>query len=233
MPKKIIVAIDGYSSCGKSTLAKALAAKLSYIYVDTGAMYRAATLYLLQHNIILLKKDIETKSPEFLNNILENIKIHFQYNPALGYSEVFLNDKDVEEDIRQMDVSNYVSTVSAFKEVRNKMVQMQQKIGFNKGIVMDGRDIGTKVFPKAELKIFMTAEPEIRAGRRYKELLEKGIKVSLEEIRENLLKRDYEDTNRKESPLVQASDAVVLNNSDMTEEQQLKFVLDLAYKLIR
>ncbi len=232
MQKKIIIAIDGYSSCGKSTIAKAIASKLGYAYIDTGAMYRAVTLFFIQKNIILPKKGLTDISHEYQLDVLEHIDIHFHYNPELGFSEVYLNSHNVEKEIRQMFVSDYVSTVSAIKEVREKLVHMQQLMGISKGIVMDGRDIGTTVFPNAELKVFMTADPTVRANRRFKELIEKGEKVTLHEVTENLTTRDHMDTHRKESPLVKADDAVVLDNTHLDQKQQLNFVLKLVEDLL-
>lgn len=209
--EKINIAIDGYSSCGKSTLAKALAKEFGYVYVDSGAMYRCVTLYFLQNNIDLSSDDAIQKA-------LKEIEIDFDEN------KVFLNGADVSEEIRSMQISNAVSRVSAIKAVRKAMVYLQQNIGIKQNLVMDGRDIGTTVFPKAQLKIFMTAHPMIRAQRRYKELLENGKNVPLDEVMANLNMRDYEDTHREESPLVQAEDAVVLDNSFMTPVEQLEFV---------
>ena len=202
--QKITIAIDGHSSCGKSTLAKALAEKLGYVYVDTGAMYRAFTLYILQHDIINNKDKI--------HDSLKNIEISFVINPTTGFPEVLLNGENVEDEIRQMRVSENVSKISGIKEVRNKMVQLQREMGRGKGLVMEGRDIGTVVFPDAELKLFMTADVEVRAKRRYDELIAKGVEVTFEEVRENLIKRDYEDTHRTESPLIQAEKAIVLDS---------------------
>jgi cytidylate kinase len=209
--EKINIAIDGYSSCGKSTLAKALAKEFGYVYVDSGAMYRCVTLYFLQNNIDLTSDDAIQKA-------LKEIEIDFEEN------KVFLNGTDVSEEIRSMQISNAVSKVSAIKAVRHAMVYLQQNIGIKQNLVMDGRDIGTTVFPKAQLKIFMTAHPMIRAQRRYKELLENGKSVPLDEVMANLNMRDYEDTHREESPLTQAEDAVVLDNSFMTPQEQLEYV---------
>ena len=217
MNKNIVVAIDGYSSCGKSTLAKALAKKLHFIYIDSGAMYRAVTLYFLRNSI-----DLENESQ--VKNALEEIDLNFHskdYN-----SHILLNGEDVSDEIRQMHISENVSAVSAIKEVRAAMVKQQQKMGKSKNIVMDGRDIGTTVFPHAQIKLFMTADPKIRAERRYKELIAKGEKVTLEEIFENLAHRDYLDTTRKESPLTRAEDAIILDNTELTETDQLNFALD-------
>lgn len=215
--KNIVIAIDGYSSCGKSTLAKALAKKLNFIYIDSGAMYRAVTVYFLRHQVDL------TNDTE-IENALEHIEISFD---AKDYnSHVLLNGEDVSEEIRQMHVSEQVSPVSAIKQVRTAMVKQQQKLGQSKNIVMDGRDIGTTVFPHAQIKLFMTADPKIRAERRYKELLGKGEKVSMEEVFDNLAQRDYMDTNREESPLTRAEDAIILDNTNLTEADQLNFAIE-------
>jgi CMP/dCMP kinase len=219
--KKIIIAIDGYSSCGKSTLAKAMAAELSYAYVDSGAMYRAVTLYFLRHNIDL-------NNTEAVEQALKDIHIHFAYNREKARNETFLNNEMVEDEIRAKAVSDWVSPVAAIKAVRTAMVALQRKAGSQKGIVMDGRDIGTHVFPDAELKLFMTANPEIRALRRYRELLSKGESWTMEAVRENLSERDRIDSNRAENPLRQAADAKVIDNSHITEEEQLKKALHLA-----
>ncbi len=216
MSSKIIIAIDGYSSCGKSTLAKALAKKLDFVYVDSGAMYRATTLYFLRNNVDMCNNSQILEA-------LENINIHLK--PNNGELLVFLNKEDITEEIRQMPVSENVSKVSANKAVRKAMVTQQHKLAQNANIVMDGRDIGTAVFPNAQIKIFMTADPDIRAIRRYNELIAKGEKVSLEQIIKNLELRDYEDTTRKESPLVKADDAIVLDNSYLNQEEQLDWVL--------
>lgn len=215
--KKIVIAVDGYSSCGKSTFAKALAARMGYIFIDTGAMYRAVTLYALEHGAIV------NGSPdtEALSAMLDQINIAFRFNPQRDASDIYVNGQWVEGQIRTISVSNYVSAVSAIPQVRTKLVAMQQDMGRNKGVVMDGRDIGTVVFPKAELKIFMTADPAVRAERRYTELMAKGEQVSMEEIQENLRLRDHIDQTRATSPLRQAADAIVLDNSHMTLEQEL------------
>ena len=220
---KINIAIDGYSSCGKSTLAKALASKLGYSYVDSGAMYRAVTLFCLNNGII---KKGKFNSEKLIKN-LWRIKISFVYNPSLKFSETFLNDLNVEKEIRTMEVSSFVSGVSAVKEVRKQLISMQKELGKSKGIVMDGRDIGTAVFPDAEIKLFMLADVDIRTQRRLDELLSKGIKVSAEEVKNNLNQRDYEDTHRKENPLIKAKDAIVFDNSDLNQAQQLDYVLKL------
>ncbi|KHJ38886.1 cytidylate kinase [Pedobacter glucosidilyticus] len=217
MNKNIIVAIDGYSSCGKSTLAKALAKKLHFIYVDSGAMYRAVTLYFLRNQTDLSNHDL-------IIDALEHIDLNFHSRDY--QSHILLNGEEVSEEIRQMPVSENVSKIAAIKEVRQAMVKQQQKMAKSKNMVMDGRDIGTTVFPDAQVKLFMTADPKIRAERRYKELLSKGEKVALEEIFENLAHRDYLDTTREESPLVRADDAIILDNTDLSEEEQLNFALD-------
>ncbi len=216
MSKNIVVAIDGYSSCGKSTLAKALAKKLNFIYIDSGAMYRAVTLFFIRQNIDL-------RDQQSVIDALSNIQIDFQTSD--NQTLISLNSEDVSKEIRQMPVADKVSTVSAIKNVRIEMVKQQQRMGRSGNIVMDGRDIGTVVFPNADLKLFMTADPQIRAERRYNELTLKGEKVNMEEIFENLAKRDYQDTTREESPLIQAQDAVVLDNSHIDETQQLEFAM--------
>ncbi|GAA4442254.1 (d)CMP kinase [Pontibacter saemangeumensis] len=217
--KKIVIALDGYSSCGKSTTAKLVAAALGYAYIDTGAMYRAVTLYFLQHHVSL------TNQKE-IKEALEHIEIDFHYNPKTGRNEVFLNGLNVEDEIRKMYISNQVSEVSVVPEVRRAMVAQQQKMGRKRGVVMDGRDIGTAVFPDAEVKIFMTADVETRAKRRQDELLEKKQLVNLDEIRENLQKRDHIDSTRKESPLRRAEDAHLLDTSHMTIDEQVEFVME-------
>ncbi len=216
MKKKIIIAIDGYSSCGKSTFAKAVAAKLGYIFIDTGAMYRAVTLFAMRNGL--------TDDPEALAERLPEVRIDFRFDPETGHSDVYLNDENVETEIRRIDVSNRVSGVSSIPAVRAKLVAMQQEMGRRKGVVMDGRDIGTMVFPEAELKIFMTADPRVRAERRYKELIAKGEEVSLAEIERNIRERDRQDETRAVSPLRRAADAVVLDNSGMTVEEQMEWI---------
>lgn len=211
-----IIAIDGFSSCGKSTVAKALAKKLNFVFVDSGAMYRVVTLYFLRNKI-------DIKNTSAVLQALENI--HIDFVPRNDYTQVFLNDEDVSEEIRKMEISDNVSEVSAIKEVRKSMVAQQQKLGKKRNIVMDGRDIGTTVFPDADLKIFMTANPNVRAERRYAELTAKGEKVTLEEVKKNLAHRDHIDSTRAESPLRQADDAIVLDNSDLNQTQQLDFVI--------
>jgi cytidylate kinase len=222
--QKITIAIDGYSSCGKSTLAKALAQKLGYNYIDTGAMYRAVTLYALRHHLFDAR---ETVNKSALIGVLNDIDISFKVNSKTHNSDVFLNGEDVEREIRTMEVSSLVSKVSAIKEVREKMVALQRQMGKRKAVVMDGRDIGTEVFPKAELKLFMIADPDVRAKRRQDEFSSKGQYFSLAEVEMSLLKRDLADISREESPLTQADDAIVLDNSDLSREEQLEFVLKL------
>jgi cytidylate kinase len=222
--KKITIAIDGHSSTGKSTMAKQLAKALGYIYVDTGAMYRAVTLFALQKGYIGPNID----ALDFLIPELPLIRLEFKYNATLGFSEMYLNEVNVENKIRTLEVSRFVSQVSVIKEVRHKLVILQQEMGKQKGLVMDGRDIGTVVFPNAELKIFMTATSEIRATRRYKELLERDADISFEEVLENVQQRDYLDSNREYSPLRKAEDAVVMDNSAMNPEEQFQKALLLA-----
>ena len=227
--KKITIAIDGYSSCGKSTIARALAAKLGYAYVDSGAMYRAITLFMIRENII--QRSGEFSAEEVKKN-LDKISLSFKHNEKKKQNEIFLNEKNVENEIRQMHVANSVSAIAKIREVRQKTIVIQRSLGKNKGIVMDGRDIGSNVFPQAELKIFMTADKDVRARRRYDELTAKGKKADLAEVKKNLLERDYEDTQRKENPLIQTKDAVVLDNTHLDREQQLDFAYNLALKII-
>ncbi len=221
--KKITIAIDGFSSTGKSTLAKQLAKELGYIYVDTGAMYRAVAFYAMQNKLI----STAAFDKESLIQDLPKIKLHFEFNATLGFAEMYLNDVNVEKEIRTIEVSGFVSKVAEVSQVRAKLVEQQQEMGKNKGIVMDGRDIGTVVFPDAELKIFMTASPQTRAQRRYDELIEKGDVVSFEEVLKNVEERDYIDTHREDSPLVMADDAIEIDNSHLTREEQFQAVLDL------
>jgi len=218
---KIVVAIDGHSSCGKSTIAKAVAIRFGYIFIDSGAMYRAVTLYALRHNLVV---DGEVKREELIS-LLPKIKIEFKYNPAKQNSDTYMNDENVEEEIRQLPVSQNVSPVSAIAEVRKAMVRLQHEMGKNKGIVMDGRDIGTVVFPDAELKLFVTASTEIRAKRRFDELTANDETVSYAEILENIQERDRIDSTREASPLRKADDALVLDNSNMSREEQLEWVI--------
>lgn len=227
--KRIVIAIDGFSSCGKSTLAKALAKWLGYRYIDSGAMYRAVTLFMLQHDLSV--SDLERMTPGQIDAMLDNVVITFEINPETGLSEVNLNGLNVEKQIRDMRISELVSPVSAIPQIRHRMVDLQKSYGQQKGIVMDGRDIGTTVFPDAELKIFMTARPEVRAKRRFDELNNKGFMVSMDEVIRNIQERDHTDTHRKESPLRQAEDAVILDNSDLDQDQQLAFALQLARNL--
>lgn len=246
--KRIIIAIDGYSSCGKSTIAKGIAARLGYLYIDSGAMYRAVTLYCLENKIIsdgkFQKRDVIAA--------MKHIELNFLLNPDTKQSEIVMNGRNAENEIRQMDVSNHVSPVSAIKEVRQQIVALQRKLAAemrllrprlndevgqasslpvrqagSQGIVMDGRDIGTNVFPDAEIKIFMTADENIRAQRRWKELKEKGMNVTFEEVKKNLSQRDYEDTHRKHNPLRKAKDAIALDSTNMTVDEQLNYVLKL------
>lgn len=226
---KITVAIDGYSSTGKSSFAKAIAQRLAYIYVDTGAMYRAVTLYCI--NSRLIKAGGIPDTGEIVRRLPE-IKIVFTYNPQNGRSETMLNGVNVETAIRGIEVSQHVSAISAIPEVRELMVELQRQMGKQGGVVMDGRDIGTVVFPNAEIKLFMTADAKVRAMRRFKELEAKGQRVSLKEIEENIAHRDYEDSHRAFSPLRQAEDAVVLDNSNMTPEEQLQWFDELFAKAI-
>lgn len=221
--KRITIAIDGFSSTGKSTLAKQLAKKLGYVYVDTGAMYRAVTYFAMQNNWVT-ENAIDKNS---LINHLDEVHLKFHFNEALGFAEMFLNDVNVEQEIRTLEVSQNVSRVAEISEVRAKLVQQQQEMGRDKGVVMDGRDIGTVVFPNAELKIFMTASAETRAERRFNELIEKGQHVTFEDVLENVQQRDYIDTHRDDSPLVQAADAVVVDNSTLSKEEQFDVVLNL------
>ena len=215
--KKIVIAVDGFSSCGKSTYAKAIAARLGYIFIDTGAMYRAVTLYAIQKGAIKAGEVDE----QAVVKLLDEIRISFQFNEQRGASDIYVNGELAEDKIRGIEVSNSVSAVSAIAEVRQKLVAMQQEMGKDRGVVMDGRDIGTVVFPDAELKIYMTADPKVRAQRRYDELTAKGDRVSLEEIERNVRERDKADMSRAISPLRQAEDAIVLDNSHMTVDEQM------------
>lgn len=217
----IVIAIDGYSSCGKSTLAKQLASHLNYVYIDTGAMYRAVSFYALENGLI---KDNYILRDELIKE-LPDVHISFKYNPHNNRSETYLNGKNVEHEIRGMEVSRFVSFISLIKEVRRKLVALQRDMGKTRGVVMDGRDIGTAVFPDAELKIFMTADKDVRVKRRYDELKAKGVQITLEEVSENLATRDYEDTHREENPLRQAADARVIDNTDLTPQEQFQLVV--------
>lgn len=228
LSKKITIAIDGYSSCGKSTFAKTIAKEFGYLYIDSGAMYRAVTLAAIRYGAVDGEGKVNKKR---ILEILPSLQIGFVFNSLAGRFETMLNGAIVEDAIRSIEVSNLVSPVSAIAEVRTKMVSLQQDLGRSKGIVMDGRDIGTVVFPDAELKIFMTADPKVRALRRYKELKDKGESVSLEAIEANVRGRDQMDENREVSPLRKADDALVLDNSYMTPEEQMDWVRSLIEKL--
>ncbi len=220
---KITIAIDGYSSTGKSTVAKQIAKVLGYVYVDSGAMYRAVTLYALQNGLI--SEDDFNK--EALVYQLDKVKLSFEFNDVLGYAEVYLDGENIEHDIRTLEVSSYVSKVAAVADVRQKLVAIQKKMGEDKGVVMDGRDIGTVVFPNAELKLFMIASAEKRAERRYAELKERGDDITYEAVLKNVTERDYIDTHREESPLVKAKDAIEIDNSDLTLDEQFDKILQL------
>ena len=221
--KKITIAIDGFSSTGKSTLAKQLAKELGYVYVDTGAMYRAVTYYAMQNNWV--SNDNLDKNAIIQN--LPNLTLQFQFNSNLGFAEMYVNGKNVENEIRTLAVSQNVSRIAEISEVRSKLVEQQQEMGKEKAIVMDGRDIGTVVFPDAELKLFMTASSHTRAQRRFEELVEKGQHVTFEEVLENVQQRDYIDTHRDDSPLVKASDAIEIDNSALSKLEQFNLVLQL------
>ncbi len=225
---KITIAIDGYSSTGKSTIAKQLAKALDYVYVDTGAMYRGVTLFAIENGFI----DEADANTAGLVESLSRIDLKFVYNESLGFAEIYLNGLNVEKEIRTMGVSRHVSKIATIEEVRKKLVSLQKAMGHEKGIVMDGRDIGTVVFPNAELKLFMTASPKKRATRRYKELLDKGEDVTYEDVLKNVQHRDYVDTHRQISPLKKAEDAITFDNSDMGLEEQFDRVLDYAKRVI-
>lgn len=227
MNNKITIAIDGFSSTGKSTLAKELANHLGYIYVDTGAMYRAVALFAMQKGYI--SNDLFDK--ESLIKNLPSVKLKFNFNPDLGFAEMYLNDVNVEKEIRTIEVSNFVSRIAEIPQVRSKLVEQQQAMGKRKGIVMDGRDIGTVVFPDAELKIFMTASPMIRAQRRFEELIQKGDKVTFDAVYKNVVERDYIDTHREDSPLIKANEAIEIDNSSISKKEQFDLVLQLINKL--
>ncbi|MGY8913926.1 MAG: (d)CMP kinase [Flavobacteriales bacterium] len=226
--QKITIAIDGFSSTGKSTLAKQLAKALGYIYVDTGAMYRAITLFAMRNKFI----GVEKENIHALVKLLPKAKLKFVFNEQVGFAEMYLNGENVENEIRSIEVSNQVSRVATIEEVRHKLVDMQKEMGKEKGIVMDGRDIGTVVFPDAELKIFMTASPETRAYRRYKELLDKGDKVTYKEVLKNIQNRDYVDSHREFSPLRRAEDAIEFDNSDMGMEEQFDRIYNHSLRVI-
>lgn len=221
--KNFVIAIDGFSSCGKSTVAKALAKELNFVFIDSGAMYRAVTLYIQRNHIKL-------NDESAISAALENIQIDFIPHPEK--TQILLNGEDVSDAIRSMEVSEYVSEVSALKAVRKALVKQQQELGKKRNIVMDGRDIGTTVFPDADIKIFMTASPQVRAERRYAELTAKGEILTMEEVKDNLAHRDHIDSTREESPLRQADDAIVLDNSELNQEEQLQFVISLVKEKI-
>ena len=220
--KKIVIAIDGFSSCGKSTFAKAIAARLGYIFIDTGAMYRAVTLCALNQGLV----GEQSVDEAAVVAMLDRVNISFKFNSERGASDVYVNGECVEREIRTIEVSSCVSRISSIREVREKLVALQQQMGCDRGVVMDGRDIGTVVFPEAELKIFMTADPKVRAERRYAELTAKGDKVTMEEILENVISRDNADMTRAISPLRQAEDAIVLDNSYMSVEEQMAWFME-------
>lgn len=227
--KKITIAIDGFSSTGKSTLAKQLAKHLGYVYVDTGAMYRAVTYFAMQNGYI----DADFFDKESLINSIPAIQLHFQFNVNLGFAEMYLNHESVETEIRTIEVSNFVSKVAEVSQVRAKLVEQQQAMGEGKGIVMDGRDIGTVVFPNAELKVFMTASAQTRAQRRFDELQAKGQNVSYEEVLKNVEERDYIDTHRDDSPLRKAEDAIEVDNSYLTRDEQFAAVLEMVNEVTK
>ena len=227
--KKIVIAIDGFSSCGKSTFAKAIAARLGYIFIDTGAMYRAVTLCAINQGAV----SEQSVDEQAVVALLDGVDISFRFNSERGASDVYVNGECVESKIRSIEVSNCVSRISSIKEVREKLVALQQQMGRDRGVVMDGRDIGTVVFPDAELKIFMTADPKVRAERRYAELTDKGDKVTLEEILENVVSRDKADMTRAISPLRQADDAIVLDNSYMSVEEQMAWFMERYESIVK
>lgn len=228
--KKIVIAIDGYSSCGKSTMAKNLARQLGYVYVDTGAMYRAVTLYALRHQLFEADGEVDAAS---LQQRMPNIRISFQFNKQTGKPDTYLNDELVEQEIRTMKVSEKVSKIAALPFVRTALVAQQQRMGKDKGIVMDGRDIGTVVFPHAELKIFVTASAEVRAQRRYDELQQKGMPARYDDILKNVQERDYIDSHREVSPLRKAEDAIELDNSNLTIDEQQQWLLQQVDKVLQ
>lgn len=228
--KKIVIAIDGYSSCGKSTMAKNLARQLGYVYVDTGAMYRAVTLYALRHQLFKADGEVDAAS---LQRAMPDIRISFQFNAQTGKPDTYLNDELVEQEIRTMQVSEKVSKIAALPFVRTALVALQQRMGGDKGIVMDGRDIGTVVFPHAELKIFVTASAEVRAQRRYDELQQKGMPARYDDILKNVQERDYIDSHREVSPLRKADDAIELDNSNLTIDEQQQWLLRQVDKVLQ
>ncbi len=225
---RITIAIDGFSSCGKSTLARQLAQHLGYTYIDSGAMYRAVALYAMESGLVRDGKLVK----EGLMQALDGLDIRFQHDPMTDRSATTLNGRNVEREIRTMAVSNHVTLVSPVPEVRARLVRLQQRMGRGKGVVMDGRDIGTVVFPDAEVKLFMTARPEVRAARRYRELQGKGAQVTLAEVEDNIRQRDLDDTTRAADPLIQAPDAIVIDNSDITAEQQFVKALDIVLEVL-
>ena len=227
--KKITIAIDGFSSTGKSTLAKQIANQLGYIYVDTGAMYRAVTYFAMQHNFVS-ETHIDT---EGLIENLSNVSLQFRFNETLGFAEMYSNNENIEQAIRTIEVSRLVSKIAEISEVRAKLVEQQQQMGQNKGIVMDGRDIGTVVFPNADLKLFMTASPQTKAQRRFDELLEKGQRVTFEEVLQNVQERDYIDTHREDSPLLKADDAIEIDNSNLSKKKQFELVMELVNEKLK
>ncbi|WP_444666870.1 (d)CMP kinase [Flavobacterium columnare] len=221
--KKITIAIDGFSSTGKSTLAKQVAKELGYVYVDTGAMYRAVTYFAMQQNLI----DELEFNVKHLIELLPTLNLTFQFNPSLGFAEMHLDGINIEKEIRTLEVSNYVSKIAEISEVRTLLVNQQKQMGIDKGVVMDGRDIGTVVFPDAEVKLFMTSRADVRAQRRFDEMTEKGQLVSYDRVLENVLQRDHIDTTRKDSPLVKANDAIEIDNSELTREEQFEWVMNI------
>jgi len=228
--KKITIAIDGHSSCGKSTMAKDLAREIGYVYVDTGAMYRSVTLYALRKGLF---EDDGSVKTEALEQEMPNIRITFQFNPETGRPDTYLNGEYVEKEIRSLEVSSHVSPIAAIGFVRRALVAQQQQMGKDKGVVMDGRDIGTVVFPDAELKVFVTASAKVRAQRRYDELKAKGMPADFDDILKNVEERDYIDSHREESPLRQADDAILLDNSDMTIPEQKAWLLEQYNRIVQ